>query len=141
MQNQIVTKSEILRNNGCPIYNQYQGEYPRLLFVCSGGLLRSPTAAAVGTTCGFNTRSCGSDLRLALVPISYTLVQWADQIIFMQDENKHQAYEIFRDCLEIIEKLQQRSIVWPVPDNYDYMDKMLVRLVKDMYNTTFGTIL
>ena len=48
--------------------NRYQGEYKRVLCVCSAGLLRSPTAALVLSQepYNFNTRAAGLDEAFAL---------------------------------------------------------------------------
>lgn len=79
-----------------PYNNQYQGNATRLLFVCSVGMLRSPTAADVATGMGFNSRSCGTD-PAALIPLSANLIMWADKIVFMNRENYEQAMKTFQN--------------------------------------------
>jgi len=64
------TKNAEIFNTTAPYNNYNQGSTPRWLFVCSAGLLRSPTGAALAVKKGINARSCGSALDYALIPIS-----------------------------------------------------------------------
>ena len=59
MQTQTLTNKIFLLN--APYDNPYQGDRRRILFVCSAGLLRSPTGAHVGSVRGYNTRAAGSN--------------------------------------------------------------------------------
>jgi predicted protein tyrosine phosphatase len=118
-----ITKTEQIFELTAPYNNPYQGNEPRLLFVCSVGLLRSPTCADAATKLGFNARSCGSDVGMALIPLSVNLIYWADKIIFVNTENKIQAMQYFEDYDTLIER---KSIVWGVPDDYDRNDPQLV---------------
>ena len=42
-----MTKSAAILRTTCPVRNQYQGSAPRVLFVCTMGLLRSATMATM----------------------------------------------------------------------------------------------
>lgn len=115
----------------CPYSNQYQGEMLRFLFVCSAGMLRSPTAANVATSLGYNARSCGS-AEYALIPISVNLVHWADKIFFVEENNFHQSLEAFFGDNETQELLKKKAVVWEIEDNYNFNDPWLITRVKEL---------
>jgi predicted protein tyrosine phosphatase len=102
----------------CPFDNMYQGTASRYLFVCSAGMLRSPTAASVADSLGYNSRSCGS-ATYALIPISVNLIHWANKIFFMEENNYHESLESFFGDLETCKMLKDKSVVWEIEDYYD----------------------
>ncbi len=90
------------RNSG----NPYQGEFKRVLCVCSAGLLRSPTAAMVLSQdpFNFNTRAAGIVPNYALIPVDEVLLEWADEIVCMELEHKIMLEMLTKKkiiCLEI----------------------------------------
>lgn len=111
-----------------PFNNFYQGSSKRLLFVCSAGMLRSPTAAAVAVSMGHNARSCGSKPEYALILISTQLILWADKIYFMQEKNRTDAMKLFSSP-EILGMLEDKSTVWDIEDIYNYNAPELVRKI------------
>ena len=113
----------------CPYDNQYQGPRKRLLFVCSAGMLRSPTAAAVATSLGHNARSCGSALDYALIPISVNLVYWADKIYFVKMDNYLEALEVFQFDKATQHLVETKRVIWDLEDEHDYMHPDLVKIV------------
>jgi predicted protein tyrosine phosphatase len=125
---------KIFDDNGCPYANPYQGTSTRLLFVCSAGLLRSPTAANVATKLGFNARSCGS-ADYALIGLSINLIEWADKIIFVNPANKLEAYDTFSVDDYYTELLRNKSVCWNIEDEYEYGHPDLIaqvtRLIED----------
>lgn len=140
MENINLTKTEeIFKSNHCPFHNFYQGNAQRLLFVCTAGLLRSPSCAAIGAQLGFNTRSAGSEDQYALIPVTYNLIMWADFIVFMNSKNKDEVLEKFSGNPEAKELIKDKAIVWDIPDNYEYMEATLQRIIKDKFNATFET--
>jgi predicted protein tyrosine phosphatase len=127
-----MTKTELMMHEmvndlTCPVDNQFQGEQTRLLFVCSAGLLRSPTGAAVAVKQGFNARSCGSCNHMALIPITVNLVHWAKYIVFMNQGNFDEALHQFFGDYETCELIRLRARVMDIEDDYDYMDRALVQ--------------
>lgn len=124
----LCTKTESIMDDFSPYHNVCQGTQKRVLFVCSAGMLRSPTAAVIGAQMGFNTRSCGS-WKGALIPISERLITWADYVVFMQQENYRQAQNMFYGQ-EIILDLAKKSKIWDIEDNYNYMDYSLCYTLK-----------
>ena len=96
-----------------------------LLFVCSENRLRSPTAEAVfsqherGEAIGAGTNSD------AVTPVSGDLIEWADVILVMEKSHKNKITKKYRDLLK-----GKRLIVLDIPDNYDYMDEDLIKMLK-----------
>lgn len=108
-----------------PYDNQYQGPAERVLFVCSAGMLRSPTGALVATRLGFNARSCGS-ANYALIPISVNLIHWAHRIYFVNEQNKYESLEKFFGDRETCSMIERKSVTLDIEDNHDYMAPALV---------------
>lgn len=119
------TKTQEILELSCPYDNGYQGARKRLLFVCSAGLLRSPTGAAVATSLGHNARSCGTG-NYALIQLSANLIYWAHSIYFMNSENYHEAVALIQDEEHLRIELANKCRVLDIPDNYNYMDPELV---------------
>lgn len=128
-----MTKTEQIFQLTAPYNNPYQGGAPRVLFVCSAGLLRSATAATIGSTLGMNTRNAGSE-QYALIPISANLIHWAEKIYFVNEENLRSTIRTFDGCPELLDMLAAKSITWDIPDCYDYMHPKLVLLITDLLN-------
>lgn len=123
-----MTYTEKIFELTAPYDNIYQGPSERLLFVCSAGILRSPTGAAIGVQMGYNTRSCGSNYNYALIPISVNLVHWAHKIIFVNEENYLQSLDNFFGDVETCNMIKNKSLVMDIPDEYNYMDPKLVSI-------------
>lgn len=117
-----------------PFMNPYQGNKTRLLFVCSAGLLRSPTGAAVGVQRGYNTRSCGSHMQYALIPLSANLIEWAAKIIFVNEENFHKAMETFKGT-GYDEDIDRKAIILDIPDSYEAFHPVLVQKFNDWFDS------
>lgn len=115
-----------------PYDNQYQSIRTRLLFVCSAGMLRSPTGAHVGSLRGYNTRSCGSS-EYALIPLSVNLIEWAEVIVFVNVENYDEAEKTF-EPVGYVEDLMQKSVILEIPDNYEAFHPTLIRLFNEFFD-------
>lgn len=124
-----MTKTEQIFKLTAPYNNQYQTDRLRWLYVCSAGLLRSPTGATVAIKNNINARSCGSSDR-ALIPLSSNLIHWAQRIIFVNEENYLAAEDTFKLYLDVSEILKSKSCVLDIEDDFDYMDPKLVRIFK-----------
>ena len=97
----------------------------KLLFVCSGNRLRSPTAEAVFSTLdGFEATSAGTNSDADNV-ISSDLLAWADIIFVMENIHRAKLNERFRPLLK-----GKKLVVLDIPDRYGYMDPELVRVLK-----------
>ena len=109
--------------------NEYQGDYKRVLTVCSANMLRSPTIAHVlsAEPYNFNTRSAGT-AGFALIPVTTDLLMWADEIVCADTEH----------ALYIRDKLMQYQLDKPIinlniPDIYEYRNPKLIELIKERY--------
>lgn len=120
-----------------PYANPYQGEYSRVLFVCSAGLLRSATAATIGAQMNLNCRSCGT-MKDALIPLSLNLIAWADEIYFVNKENYIEASQTFNDYEFALDQLKWAT-VWSIPDIYPYMDPTLVEIITELLVQDYNT--
>lgn len=97
----------------------------RILFVCSENRLRSPTAANVFAGFrGVETLSAGTnkDCETAL---SGDLIEWADVILVMESSHRSKVAKKFRNLLK-----DKKLAVLQIPDEYDYMDAQLIRILK-----------
>lgn len=117
--------SEFLMNRMANSHNKYQGDYKKVLCVCSAGLLRSPTAALVLSQppYNFNTRSAGLSQEFALIPVDVVLLEWADEIVCMTDEQQTK--------LQLMTDKPVISLA--IPDNFKYRDGELMRLIRLHY--------
>ena len=120
------TKNAEIFKTTAPYNNHSQGSAPRWLFVCSAGLLRSPTGAALAIRKGLNARSCGSAVDYALIPISANLIMWAEKIVFVNEENYHESLELFKDYQMLHKLLTLRSLVLDIPDIYNFNECDLI---------------
>lgn len=117
---------------GYGIYsNSYQGDYKRVLTVCSANMLRSPTIAHVlsAEPYNYNTRSAGI-AGFALIPVTEELLMWADEIVCADSEH----------TTVINKMLQKLDIDKPllnlrIPDNYEYRNPKLIELIKKRYDS------
>lgn len=105
--------------------NPYQGIYKRVLCVCSAGLLRSPTLAWLlsNEPYNYNTRAAGIDVGHALIPVDDVLIEWADEIICMDEYQQ----KILR------EKTTKPVINLKIGDSFEYRDKGLIKIMKMHY--------
>lgn len=98
----------------------------RILFVCSQNRLRSPTAEAVFRyDPRFEVRSAGTDAD-APVPVTRELLEWADVVLVMERRHRNRIHARFRD---LYESKPVRCLY--IPDEYDFMDPALVRLLRE----------
>lgn len=133
-----MTKTEeIFKSNGCPYNNHSQGNDLRVVFVCSAGLLRSPSAARIAGEYGINARSAGSHLHYALIPLSANLIKWANWIVFMNPENEFEITMKIPDA-DLLQALRNKSIVWNIEDTYNHMEEGLERVLRKKIEETFN---
>jgi predicted protein tyrosine phosphatase len=111
--------------------NSYQGDYKRVVCVCTAGILRSPTAALVlsRNPYNYNTRCAGVDPNCALVHVSRELLFWANEIVCMEVWHANQIFHKLTEY-EFIRKVT----VLDIEDKYAYRDSKLMRLIKEKYD-------
>lgn len=97
----------------------------RVLFLCSLNRWRSPTAEQIfaehpGLECSSAGLNNGADN-----PLTPDLVEWADLIFVMERAHKTKLSSGFKGQLK-----GKRVICLGIPDNYHYMDPVLVQLLR-----------
>ena len=97
----------------------------RVLFICSQNRLRSPTAQQVFSTWPeIEVASAGTDSD-AVVPVTPELIQWADTIFVMEKSHRNRLLKKYKSHLK-----SRRLICLNIPDQYEFMDPVLVRLLE-----------
>lgn len=109
--------------------NEFQGSTKKVLTVCSAGLLRSATLQNfLIRKYGYNVRNCGTVESYALIPISEALVSWADEIVFVNEEN----FNMVKHDLEVMHALN-KCYVLDIPDIYSFNDPDLIAICEKQY--------
>ena len=94
----------------------------KLLFICSGNKLRSPTAEKVFSD-NYNTRSAGTS-RNANHEVNIDDIKWADKIFVMEEKHKQRMLSYFP------RPLQFKNIeVLNIPDDFTYMQEELINIL------------
>jgi predicted protein tyrosine phosphatase len=97
----------------------------KVLFLCSKNKLRSPTAEAIFSDFdGWEVYSAGIS-NDAEVHVSLEDIEWADYIFVMENIHKKKLSSKFGSALN-----KQAVISLDIPDNYEYMDKELIKILK-----------
>jgi predicted protein tyrosine phosphatase len=97
----------------------------KVLFVCSQNRLRSPTAEQVfSRRPDIEVDSAGTN-HDADNPLTAELVEWADIIFVMEKTHRSKLQQRYRPQLK-----KARVICLDIPDEYAFMDPMLVRLLE-----------
>lgn len=97
----------------------------RILFLCSQNKLRSPTAETIFCERnGIEVDSAGlnNDAEVVLSPEQ---IEWADLILVMEATHRNRLNKKYREHLA-----GKRIAVLGIPDEYDYMDPDLIKLLK-----------
>lgn len=96
-----------------------------VLFVCSQNRLRSPTAEEVFATWpGIETSSAGLN-HDAENPVTPELLRWADLVFVMERAHRSKLSTRFKEHLG-----NTRIVCLEIPDEYEFMDPDLVRLLQ-----------
>lgn len=97
----------------------------RVLFVCSQNRLRSPTAEQIfSQRPDLEVESSGTN-HDADTPLTVELVAWADLIFVMERAHRDKLQRRFQRSLK-----GKRVICLDIPDDYEFMDPGLVRLLE-----------
>jgi predicted protein tyrosine phosphatase len=95
-----------------------------VLFICSQNRLRSPTAEQVFSNWpGIDVSSAGLN-HYAENPVTPELLIWADLIFVMERAHRNRLSKKFRPYLN-----GKRIVCLDIPDDYDFMDPVLVQLL------------
>ncbi|MCF6221258.1 MAG: low molecular weight protein tyrosine phosphatase family protein [Robiginitomaculum sp.] len=100
-------------------------KHKNVLFLCSANRLRSPTAEHVFADWpNIETDSAGLDTSASIV-VSPEQLKWADIIFVMENRHRNRLSKKHRKHLN-----GQRVITLGIPDDYEYMDPILVKLLE-----------
>jgi protein-tyrosine phosphatase len=97
-----------------------------LLFVCRHNQMRSRTAEAVYAAGGLHNVQSAGIARSAKVKLTADLVQWADMIFVMEEEQEEYIRENFPDAIG-----HREIIILDIGDHYYFMEPALVDLLKE----------
>ncbi|MDB5432823.1 MAG: Protein-tyrosine phosphatase, low molecular weight [Caulobacter sp.] len=97
----------------------------RVLFLCSQNRLRSPTAEQVFAAWpGIEVSSAGLNAD-AENPLTPELAAWAELIFVMEKAHRNRLSKRFK------RHVTARVVCLDIPDDYEFMDPMLVRILKN----------
>lgn len=120
--------NQVNRNRLANCLNEYQGNFTRVLTVCSAGLLRSPTIARVLTRDfdNVNTRAVGTSSDYALVPLDMVHLKWANNIICAN-------YEVFQFVTQALKEcnLERNCVHLNIPDVFGFGDPQLEAIIRE----------
>lgn len=106
----------------------------KVLFLCSQSRLRSPTAESIFSDIdGYDVLSAGLN-NDATTPLTPELIEWAEYIFVMEKAHRKKLQKKFRRYLN-----KQRVICLDIPDEYEYMDEGLIKLLKQRLGNFFRT--
>ena|SRR5580704_109330 len=96
-----------------------------ILFICGRNQARSPTAEQVfADYAGIEVASAGTS-RGADVPVTAELLEWADIVFVMENNQRAKLAAQFRSALR-----NAKVVCLGIPDEYGFMDPELVSLLK-----------
>lgn len=112
------------------VNNPFQGKDKKVVFVCSMGILRSATAARIYAS-SYNTRSAGT-WDDALVPLTTRLMEWSNEIVFVNKHNYEQVKHFYaEEHIDIDERYNIK--VLDIPDSYEHMHPELIAAFEQQY--------
>lgn len=112
--------------------NGFQGRARKVLCVCQAGLLRSPTlASTLIRAYGFNTRAVGASASFALIPISEALLEWADEVVFVDFESWS---TLSPDEQALVREKVDSVTILNIPDDFDFGDALLEEVCLNQYS-------
>ena len=96
-----------------------------ILFVCSRNKWRSSTAETIYKNNQNHIVKSVGTAPSAVVKVSLKDILWADLIFAMEKKHKQRLTEKYPD-----EMLQKKIVVLDIEDNYEYMDRELIEIIK-----------
>lgn len=114
--------------------NPHQGNNKKVLCVCSAGLLRSPTLAWIlsNEPFNFNTRAVGTSSEYALIVLDEVQLQWADAVVFVDEDNYRAACFDFKELIDNME-----HYVLEIPDMFQFRHPKLVEAATKQLKEAF----
>ena len=122
-----------MRNRIANCSNPYQGAFPRVLVVCSAGLLRSPTVAWILSNPPYNcnTRAVGSNKDFALLAADEVHVAWAEHLVFVNEDNQLELEFRIEGFASMIAKGKKQVWNLDLPDEYSFRDPELIKIAQE----------
>ncbi|MGB6296510.1 MAG: low molecular weight protein tyrosine phosphatase family protein [Rivularia sp. (in: cyanobacteria)] len=106
----------------------------KLLFLCSQNKLRSPTAEAVFSEYeGLEVESAGLNKGSENL-LSAEIIEWADIIFVMEKSHKNKLSKNFKSFMK-----GKRVVCLDIPDDYDYMQPELIKILRNRVLPLLGT--
>ena len=106
----------------------------KLLFICSQNKWRSPTAEQVfSEDKGLDVRSAGLD-KDAVNVLSSDDLEWADIIFVMEETHRTKLSKKYRQFIR-----SKRIVCLNIPDDYDFMDPILIQELNILVPPHLGT--
>ena len=128
----MTTLSDAIREyRGGVFANPYQGKDKKVVFVCSMGILRSATGARIYAH-KYNTRTAGT-WDEALIPLTWQLITWADELVFVNRSNYDGALRKFEDEASLVIIIKDKAKILDIPDNYEHMHPELIKAFEEQY--------
>jgi predicted protein tyrosine phosphatase len=97
----------------------------KFLFICSQNKLRSPTAEQIFSVRDDIEVSSAGTNHDAENPLDSEQIAWADVIIVMEKQHRSKVQQRFKSALG-----SKRIVVLDIPDDYEFMDEALIKLLK-----------
>lgn len=107
--------------------NPFQSDRPKALCVCSAGLLRSTTIAHVLARLGYNVRNCGMSQEYALIPISTALVNWADEVHIVKEQEENFWSQLKEAGMSFP---AEKVFVYDIPDSFEAFDPEVISIIE-----------
>jgi predicted protein tyrosine phosphatase len=95
------------------------------LFVCSQNKLRSPTAEQIFSLRNDIEVSSAGTNNDAENPLDAEQIEWADVIVVMEKQHRNKVQRRFSRALK-----SKRIVVLDIPDDYEFMDPGLIKLLQ-----------
>jgi predicted protein tyrosine phosphatase len=113
--------------------DQYQGTRKRVLAICSGGLLRSPTAAWLlgNDPWGFNTRAAGLTKEYALIYADEALLYWAEEVVVFDASMQQEVRYLLSQYMNDGSVIPVHNV--EIEDDYDFRQPELVELLTEKF--------
>ena len=94
------------------------------LFVCTVNMLRSPTAEHVARLAGFSADSAGTDPSSVRV-LTQAALNKAERVVCMEEKHRMFVLDNFHVPAGVVVEC------WHVPDDFNYCDPDLVKMLQD----------
>ena len=105
-----------------------------ILFVCTMNKMRSLTAETIYQHDDrFSVKSAGTD-ETANTKISREIIEWADYILVMEKKHRNIIHKLYPNLYA-----NKRIICFYIPDEYQYMDKQLIAILKNKFEDFWKT--